>query len=163
MEDNLIKIFKRVQKIPYKVCKFEKEKIPQNLNYGDCRHKTLLLRQLLEKEGYEVKKIRVLFDWKDLPLPPEILSILKKSPTVWSHNSLKVKVNDKWIKVDPTWNIKLEKKGFPVTKKWDGETDTKQITKGRLKFYDKEKFTKKIVIDKEEARDFAEALNNFLS
>jgi len=163
MDNKLIKVFEKVQKIPYRVCRFEKEKINQNLKYGDCRHKSLLLKQLLEKESYEVKEIKVLFDWKDLPLPQKIISILKKSPTVWSHNSLKVKVNHKWIKVDPTWNIELEKKGFPVTKKWNGETDTKQVTEEKLKFYDKKRCTKKIMIDKEEARDFAEGLNNFLS
>jgi len=163
MKSKLVKIFEKVQKIPYKVCKFEKEKIKGNLKFGDCRHKALLLKQLLEKEGYEVKELKVVFDWRDLPIPKEILSFLKKSPTVWPHDLLKVKVKNKWIKVDPTWNLELRKKRFPVTKNWDGERDTKQVTEGKLKFYDKEKFTRKIMIDKEEARDFAEGLNNFLS
>lgn len=163
MDNKLIKIFKKVQKIPYKVCKFDKVNINQNLKYGDCRHKSLLLKILLEKEGYEVKELKVIFDWKDLPIPEKIISILKKSPTVWPHNSLKVKMNNKWLKVDPTWNLELENKGFPITKKWDGESDTKQVTEGKLKFYNKENFTKKIIIDKEEAKDFAHSLNNFLS
>jgi len=44
-----------VQKIHYKVCKFEKETINESLNEGDCRHKAELLKKLLEKEGFEVK------------------------------------------------------------------------------------------------------------
>lgn len=162
MDDRLIKIFKKVQKIPYKVCKFEKEKIKKNLRYGDCRHKSFLLKSLLEKEGYEVKEMKVIFDWKDLLLPQEVISILKKSPTIWTHDSLKVKIKHRWVKVDPTWNPELEEKGFPVTKNWNGETDTEQVTNGKLKFIDKDKCDKKIKIDIGEARNFAKKLNEYL-
>jgi len=162
MVNLIVKIFEEVQKIPYKVCKFEKKKIDKDLKFGDCRHKSYLLKQLLQKKGFEVKEIKVIFDWKDLPLPKELLSILKKSSTVWPHNSLKVKVDNKWLKVDCTWNPRLEKKGFPITKSWDGKTNTKQVTEGKLKFIDKDKYTKKIKVDMDEARRFAEALNKFL-
>ncbi len=158
----LVKLFKKVQKIPYKVCRFDKEKIDENLPYGDCRHKSELLYNLLRREGFEVEKIKVIFDWKDLPIPKEILSILKKSGTVWVHDSLKVKINNKWIKVDCTWNPELKAKGFPVTETWDGRSDTKQVTEGKLEFYDAENCKKKIKVDKQEALKFAEELNKFL-
>ena len=159
----LIKIFEKVQKIPYRVCKFEEDKVDKNLKFGDCRHKSTLLKQLLQKRGFEIKEVKVIFDWKDLPLPNEILSILKKSPTIWPHSSLKVKINNKWLKVDCTWNPGLEKKGFPITKNWDGKTDTKQVTRGKLRFIDKEKYNKKIKIDIDEAKEFAGTLNNYLN
>ncbi len=163
MDKNIIKIFKYVQKIPYRVCKFEKEKITYKLKYGDCRHKAFLLKTLLEKQGYEVMEIKVIFDWKDLPIPKEIISILKKSSTIWPHDSLKVKIKNRWVKIDPTWNPELEKKGFPITKKWDGKTDTKQVTEGKLKFYKKEKYIKKNKINLDEAKMFAEILNEYLA
>lgn len=165
MEDRqkLVKIFEKVQKIPYRVCVFDKDKIDKNLGYGDCRHKSYLLYQLLSKEGFEVKQIKVLFDWRDLPLPKKILNILEKSDKVWPHDSLKVKVADKWIKVDCTWNPELKKVGFPVTEDWDGNSDTRQVTNGKLEFFDKEEFNIKPNIVKEEAYKFADALNEFFT
>ncbi|RMD66252.1 hypothetical protein D6817_04460, partial [Candidatus Pacearchaeota archaeon] len=67
---------------------------------------------------------------------------------------------------DCTWNPKLKEKGFPITENWDGKSDTKQITEGKLEFFDKEDYVKdknKIKISKEEAYKFAEELNKFLS
>jgi hypothetical protein len=163
MDQKIIELFEKVQKIPYKVCKYEKEQIDENLKYGDCRHKSELLYKLLTKNGYEVRRLKVLFDWKDLPLPNEVLSPLKKSSSVWAHDSLEVKNNNCWIKVDCTWQPELSKKGFPIQKDWDGISDTTQVTDGRLKFILKENFNKSSInIDKDEAMKFAELLNNFL-
>jgi broad specificity phosphatase PhoE len=165
-DNRLIKIFERVQKIPYKICKFDEEKIDKKLQEGDCRHKSVLLYRLLEKKGYRVTREKVIFDWKDLPIPRKILSILKKSGTVWAHDSLRVRVHGGVLHVDPTWDPKLEKKGFPVTKNWSGLEDTKQITKGKLEFYRMDRFDedckRKIKINKKEAEEFAEQLNKFL-
>lgn len=163
MKKKIVQLFEQVQKIPYRVCKFDKKLINPKISYGDCRHKSELLKLLLREKGFEVKEIKVIFDWNDLRIPKSILGILKKSSTVWPHNSLKVKVKNKWVKVDCTWNPELEKKGFPVTKKWDGKSDTKQITEGKLKFYQKEKYVDKIKIFKEEALKFADELNEYLS
>lgn len=165
MNSKLIEIFERVQKIPYQVCKYDENEINEKLEKGDCRHKHFLLKKLLEQEGLEVKEVKVIFNWKDLPIPKNILEILK-SGTIWDHNSLKIKVNKKWIRVDCTWNPRLKEKGFPITEDWDGKSDTKQVTEGKLEFFDKEKYVKdtnKIKISKEEAYKFAEKLNQFLS
>ena len=159
----IIKLFEKVQKIHYKVCKFEKETINESLNEGDCRHKAELLKKLLEKEGFEVKKQDVVFDWTDLPFPKDVISILNESDTVWKHVALKVKINDKWIKVDPTWSLELKKKGFPVTENWDGISNTKLVTNGKVEFYDKGEFGIKPNIVKAEAHKFALALNHFVS
>ena len=101
MKTNLVNLFEKVQKIYYKVCKFEKDKIDENLSYGDCRHKSELLFKLLQKEGYQVKKVKAIFDWKDLPLPKKLLSILQRN-SIWDHDTLLVNVDGKWIMVDCT-------------------------------------------------------------
>jgi arylamine N-acetyltransferase len=164
-EDKLIKIFEKVQKIPYEVCQFDESKINESLKCGDCRHKSELLYRLLKKEGFEVKKIKVIFDWRDLPLPKNMLGILKR--TIRTHNSLKVKVNNKWIKVDCTWNPEMKERGFPITEKWDGKSDTSQVTTGKLSFYNPDSkcyLTKKknLQIDTEESCKFAKELNKYL-
>src|SRR3989344_2679077 len=111
----------------------------------------------------DVKRIKVIFDWKDLQLPKELLLILKKSGTIWNHDGIAVKINKEWIKVDCTWNLELKSKGFPVTEYWDGKSDTLQVTKGKLQFYDSDKFESKIKVDKEEAHKFADELNKWLA
>ena len=163
MKSKIVQLFEQVRKIPYKVCKFDKDIINPDIPYGDCRHKSELLYSLLSKEGYGVKRLKVEFNWQDLPIPKNILSLLKISGTIFPHDSLLVKINNKWIKVDCTWNPELEKKGFPITKNWDGKTDTKPVTEGELKFYKEEASIKKRKIIKEEAFKFAEALNRYLS
>lgn len=163
-KNKIVVLFEKVQRISYRICKFEEEEIDENLNYGDCRHKSYLLKRLLEDEGFEVRKVKVIFNWADLPLPKEILEILKAG-TIWEHTSLKVKIKGRWIKVDCTWNPELKGKNFPVTENWDGESDTKQVTEGELEFYDEDVYIKdkqKIKIVKEEAYKFADVLNKFL-
>ncbi len=158
----LVSLFKKVQAIPYQVSKFVKEEINEDIKYGDCRHKSELLFQLLKKDNFEVRKLKVIFDWQDLPIPKEMLSLLKKSGTVWDHDILTVKIIKNWVKIDCTWNKELKSKGFPVTEYWDGRSDTLQVTKGKLEFYDAEKYKKTINIDKEEAHKFADELNKWL-
>ncbi len=163
-DKKLIEIFEKVQKIPYRVCKFDENEINENIKCGDCRHKSALLYNLLTKEGCKVKKVIVIFDWKDLPIPRRILSILKESTTLWEHRIVRVKVHGESLYVDPTWPLELEKLGFPVTKNWNGLEDTKQVTEGKIEFHDLENYKRpeKIVWDKEEAHKFAEKLNEWM-
>lgn len=163
MKSKIVRLFEQVQRIPYRVCKFDKNKINANIPYGDCRHKSELLYSLLINERYKVKRLKVEFNWRDLPIPKNILGILKISGTIFLHDSLLVNINNKWIKVDCTWNPELENKGFPITKNWDGKTNTKQVTEGKLKFFKEGVYIKKRKIIKEEALKFAEELNKFLS
>lgn len=162
MERNIIKLFEKVQKIPYKVCKFERDKIDENIRYGDCRHKSELLYKLLVKAGFEVKRLKVVFYWKNLPLPNKLLAIIGHD-SVWEHDSLSVKINGRWTMVDCTWNLELKKKGFPVTEKWDGKSDTKLVTDGKLEFYDANKYIRKFKIKKDRSLRFADELNKWLS
>jgi broad specificity phosphatase PhoE len=169
-DKKLIKIFEKVQKIPYRVCQFDETEVNEKLKFGDCRHKSTLLKKLLDKEGYKAKKMKVIFDWKDLPISKNILSLLKKSSTIWSHDALAVKIHGDYLFLDPTWNPELKKLGFPVTENWSGLENTKQITEGELEFYKEDDFNSRkedilkqhnIHIKKEEAYRFAEELNKF--
>ena len=162
MEKNLVRLFEKVQRIPYRVCKFEKDKIDENLAYGDCRHKSELLSKFLQKEGYEVKRVKVLFDWKDLPLPKKLLYILQGN-SILDHDSLSININGKWTRVDCTWNPELLKLGFPVTVNWDGKSDTKQVTDGKLEFFDAKNYIKGVKIERKIALKFADGLNKWLA
>lgn len=167
----LIRSFEFVQRIPYRVSRFEsnpgvcREATHIGLEKGDCRHKTLLLYNLLMERNFDVERVKVVFDWRDLPIPAEILGILK-SGTRWSHDALKFRVNDKYsIYIDPTWNVELERLGFPVTRSWDGDSNTAQVTRGKLEYFDHERFNGAehgVVVDKEEALEFGRALNEWL-
>jgi len=168
----IIKIFEKVQKIPYRVSPFNENKIKRNLKFGDCRHKSFLLAKLLKKVGVKVKIIKVIFDWKDLPIPKEILSTLKNSSTVQVHTIVWAKIHGNYLYLDPTWPTYLEKKGFPVTKDWNGLEDTKQVTKGELTFFKKDDFNErkdeilkryKIKMDKGEMHNFADKLNKWIN
>lgn len=168
----LAQLFKKAQKIPYQICEFDESDyhlrnvVNIYLKKGGSRHKSLLLYNLLQQNIFDAKYIKVIFDWKDLPIPKEILGILKKSGTMWVHDILEVEINKNYsVKVDPTWNPELKEKGFPVTEDWDGESHTKQVTEGKLEFYDADNFNKdehNINIDQEEAHKFAEELNKWI-
>ena len=168
----LVQIFRLVQKIPYKVIQFDdsgyacKETVTTNLTEGDCRHKSKLLYNLLMQNNFEAERIKVIFDWKDLPIPPKILGILKKSGTRWSHDAIKMKLSKYYESyIDPTWNPGLKRLGFPTTEEWDGKTSTKQVTNEKLEYFPADDFKEKdhdIRIDKEEVHKFAEALNEWL-
>jgi hypothetical protein len=135
METKLIESFERIQAIPYR-CRAE---INMNQNrlppYANCNQKRNLLIQIFKSEGFEARELDAIFDWRDLPLPSEILSILKKSGTLQKHHLLEVKIGNDYFKIDSTWNLELEELGFPVTRKWDRYSDTVQITSGDIKYF----------------------------
>lgn len=165
LNEKIIKTFEFVQKIPYKVCKFESVDELITNNFGDCRHKHSFLFEVYSKLGLKVEKIKVLFDWKDLPIPNEKLKILEKSGTIFPHNALYLFRGNKKILVDSTWEPRLEKMGFPITNNWDGKSDTKNISYGNvenltLEEYEERKKTLGLV--KEELILFADEINNFL-
>jgi broad specificity phosphatase PhoE len=150
--------------LPYQVKPFIKTQINKEIDDGDCRHKSELLKQLFEEEGFKARIVYAVFDWKDLPIPKDILGILK-SGTKMVHNLLEVNLNGKWIKVDATWNRDLQEKGFPITKHWNGKENTKMVTEGKINFYKSKEEAKKeegINNSKEELHKFAEKLNKWI-
>lgn len=157
-KQKIIELYNKVQRVPY-YCLTERD--PDLLlqkNKGSCSEKHLFLGKELEKLGIPVKYVLIRFDWNDLPIPEEIID--KKDDAVGYHLALKIKVGNRWIYVDATWDPKLEKAGFPVTKNWDGESNTrfafppKEIVELRGK---PPKHVKRL-----ENREFYDALNEWL-
>lgn len=153
-------------KIPYRVKEFSGD-IESEIKDGDCRHKTEFLKEILKNEGIQYRELVGIFDWHDLPIPRKILNILKKSGTKFPHRLLEVKINNKWIKVDPVWDRALRKRGFPTAKlsNWDGKNDTGRVSWGNVEYIRKSKYDKrkdKIHIDEKEAHRFSKELNKYL-
>jgi hypothetical protein len=135
MKTKLIELFEKVQAIPYRCRSEELSYFGIMPPYANCNQKRNILRILLEEEGFESRDLDAVFDWKDLPIPEEIMKILRNSGTQQKHHLLEVRINGDYFKIDPTWNPELRVRNFPVTEDWDGESDTQQITNGKIKFY----------------------------
>ncbi|MFA6550459.1 MAG: transglutaminase domain-containing protein [Candidatus Gracilibacteria bacterium] len=127
------KLFEFIQSFPYELRSFKARGGIElyDEEKGDCRHKSNALYALLKQRGFEVRKLDVLFDWKDLPIPKEILALKKRSGTRAFHDGIEVKIDGKWVYVDPTWDPALAHVGFPVTTNWDGASPTKEISNGK--------------------------------
>jgi hypothetical protein len=65
------------------------------------------------------------FLWNDpgLHYPPELRALASAMP-VTHHLACRVRINDRWILVDATWDRPLAIGGFPVNEHWDGRSDT---------------------------------------
>lgn len=120
----IVKLYNRVQKIPYYCLKYRDPNLLLKKNKGSCSEKHLFLGKEFEKLGVPVKYLLIRFDWNDLSIPKEIIDKNEDGFIGW-HLALKIKPKRKWIYVDATWDSKLEKAEFPVTKNWDGKSDTK--------------------------------------
>ena len=154
----IIELYNKIQKIPYYCLKYRNPNLLLQKNKGSCSEKHLFLAQELEKLGIPVKYVLIKFDWKDLPIPKEVIN--KKGNSIGWHLALKINIHNKWIYVDATWDPKLEKAGFPITKNWNCTSNTKlAFPPKEIKELDKKpaKQSKRL-----ENREFYEALNKWL-
>lgn len=119
----IVELYKKVQRVPYYCLDKRDPDLLLKKNKGSCSEKHLYLGKEFQKLGIPVKYLLIEFDWRDLPIPQEIIK-KKDSPIGW-HLALKIRPDKKWILVDATWDTKLKKAGFPVTEKWQGKTNTK--------------------------------------
>lgn len=135
-EQGRVKLFEFVQNFPYEVVHYDGTTTDLLAHErGDCRHKRELLFTLLENYKQRVRKVGVVFNWADLPVPKEILQELKSGGTKGLHSCLEVQVGDQWIYVEPSWDSGLEKSGFPIVKSWDGKSPTTGVTLGKTVVY----------------------------
>jgi len=154
----IIELYNKVQKIPYYCLKYRDPDLLFQKNKGSCSEKHLFLGKEYRKLGIPVKYLLIRFDWNDLPIPKEIIS-KKDTPIGW-HLTLKIKFKNKWIYVDATWDPKLEKVGFPITKNWNGESSTKfAVSPKEIKELNKRPPKD---IERLENRIFYESLNKWL-
>lgn len=158
MNKKAVELFNKIQNIPY-FCLRERD--PEKLlkkNKGSCSEKHLFLGKALEELGIPIKYLLIKFDWNDLPIPKEIVK--KKDSSIGYHLALKIKINNKWIYVDATFDPKLEKAGFPITKNWKGDKDTKLAFPPKEIIELKRRPTEQI--ERRDDREFYNALNKWL-
>ena len=115
----ITELYNKVQRIPYYCLRERDPDLLLKKNKGSCSEKHLFLGEEFKKLGISVKYVLIKFDWNNLPIPKEIIRKNEEGSVGW-HLALKIKTNNKWIYVDATWDPKLEKAGFPVTKNWLG-------------------------------------------
>ncbi len=119
----IIDLFEKVQALPYFFSKHRDSRRLFELKKGCCAEKVIWLGNKFEEINIPVRYYLIEFRWESLPIPEHIIKLRKHG--AGHHLVLKAKIKKKWIWIDPTWDTKLEKAGFPVTKNWDGENDTK--------------------------------------
>ena len=162
------KIFEYIRDRPYHLVPLSNASQLIKNGFGDCRGKHDLLAKMFSVLKIPVKHFHMEFDWRNSPLPKQIISKLKPVGFIWPHYSLKALIDDKWIIVDATWDSALKKAGFPVNK-WGKNMifitknvrNAKEISglKEHIKYFlDVYRGFKKM----NDAFIFAEALNSYL-
>ncbi len=154
----IIELYDKVRRIPYYCLKERDPDLLLKKQKGSCSEKHLYLGKEFKKLGIPVKYLLIRFDWNALPIPKEIIKE-NDSPIGW-HLALKIKPENKWIYVDATWDPKLEKAGFPITKNWRGLSNTKFAFPPKEIIELKRKPPKQV--KRPENRKFYEALNKWL-
>ena len=125
---NTIKAFKIARDIAYR--------IPLSLDEKDdcCSGKHKLLKDILEKQGLEVRYRVCSFLWSSIDLPEKVSSVHHDDNC--THVWLEVFINGEWVIVDATWDSGL-KNIFHVNE-WDGKTNT-QIAVKPIKIFSPQK------------------------
>lgn len=158
MED-LIHIFKEIRDVPYEV------PLEFSLDCNNCAGKVLKLKKRFEEMGYECRYVLCSFRWGDLDIPNEILHLLEDDLS--THVYLEVLIDEKWLKVDASWDSGLQSR-FDISE-WDGINDTIIAVKA-IDTYSNEESEKvmnnlnKEDFDKEMQKngEFYKAFNNWL-
>ena len=155
MKTNLVKIFERIRDEPLH--------IPEELRDKDnrCWGKSRKLKELLEKEGCEVRFRVCTFKWSKQRFPKDILAIPHKDNEY--HLYLEIKINNKWVILDCSNDSKL-----PSYNAWDGLTDCSIAVnydkilspKESLDIENKEK--REFLILLNENKKFYNSINHFL-
>ncbi len=127
----MIAVFEGVRDIPYEVVPHIRNSVEgprEILKYGrgSCTPKHFLLGQMFEALGVGVRYITFPFRWErgGLEYPNELRELARAVPTEY-HHAIQAKAGDRWVYVDATWDLPLEKVGAPVNRDWDGMSDTR--------------------------------------
>lgn len=112
-------LFTLVRDIPYRLAGGDPETLMKDY-HGECTRKHLFLAPRFRNLGYKVDIGLAIFDWRDLPIPPEILSLLR-SP-IQHHMFLFAEKYGRRSIVDATWDKEMSKRGFPFIE-WQDNGD----------------------------------------
>jgi hypothetical protein len=114
MKNNIIAIFNEVRDIPFRIPVSPKDAL------FDCAGKSIILRERIEKIGIKTRFGVCFFYWDELNLPDKVKNITHDKDC--THTFVEAFINDKWIKLDPSWDNALSKE-FKISH-FDGENDT---------------------------------------
>lgn len=95
-------------------------------NCGGCARKHLFLAPRLRKIGYKVDIGIAQFDWRELPILVDILSLLKQP--IQYHMFLYLNKNGIRSIVDAIWDKVMSEKGFPLLE-WNNGNETEIAVK----------------------------------
>ena len=121
-------LFKKIRDIPYALGEDGDIEGLLRDGKGGCARKHLYLLPRLQQLGYEVDIGIAQFDWRDLPIPKEILVLLKQP--IQHHMFLYVGINSANIEIDATWDSGMKELGFPILN-WDGVSPTGISVEGK--------------------------------
>jgi hypothetical protein len=101
-----------------------------NLGRGYCGPKHFLLAAMYGKLGLDVVYATFPFLWNDPDIwfPQRLRECANQLP-IAHHLACRVRINNRWVLVDATWDRPLAKAGFPVNERWDGIADMKCAVK----------------------------------
>ena len=130
LQEQLISIYYHIRDIPYALVSVpaHQDSGPGHLlitGRGSCGPKHHLLGAMFMELGIPVRYRTWPFLWNDPALlyPPELRASAKRLD-LSSHLACQAFLQGTWILVDATWDLPLEKAGFPVNHTWDGRSDT---------------------------------------
>ncbi|MCK9186592.1 hypothetical protein M0P48_04095 [Candidatus Gracilibacteria bacterium] len=110
----IIEIFNSIRDIPFKIpLSIEDQSV-------DCDKKHKKLYDALKKEKIDVRFRVCTFLWSEQSIPKKILEIPHVDKC--EHLYLEAFINKKWVTLDITWDILLNK--IFAIKEWDGISDT---------------------------------------
>ena len=122
MMDKLVEIFEKVRDLPYEIGPlYEGEKLIE-YGRGGCGPKSRYLADQLNKLGYEVRVCITPYRWTDLAALPDELKKMPQVDRMGNHVYLKVKIDDDWALIDPSWDKNLSP-ALPANIDWNGKFD----------------------------------------
>ena len=130
VSEGIISVFEHIRDIPYSLAvpMTDPDTAPEqilSLGKGYCGPKHYLLAEMFRRFDYEVAYAIFPFLWNDPDLlySPELRELATGLP-VAHHLACRVRINNRWVLVDATWDLPLARGGFPVNEHWDGLADT---------------------------------------
>lgn len=111
-----IRMFRFVRDIPYYISTGEEQ------DYS-CATKPFILDKLLKSIGLKVNHVLFTFKWEKLGLDKDLLSLPHDPKETHEYLLVYVPENNTWVKVDPTWDSRIQHPSISIPK-WDGISDT---------------------------------------
>lgn len=130
-----ISIFEHIRDIPYSLAvrMTDPRTAPGQilaLGKGYCAPKHYLLAAMFHMLRLDVVYATFPFLWNDpgIHYPPKLRDLAAVMPVAY-HLACRVRLNNRWVLVDATWDRPLARAGFPINEHWDGFSDMRCAVK----------------------------------